>query len=54
MQRRLQPIASRPEGPAAPLVCRAAELIIVASRGSNITGWTSVGSEEMMTSGEAC
>ena len=34
----LQAIASSPEGPAAPLICRAADLIRVASRDSKITG----------------
>ena len=43
VQSRLQLRASRPDGPAAPLVCRAADLIVVTSIDSKRTGWTSRG-----------
>ena len=43
--------ASTPEGPATPLVCRAEDLIIAASKDSNRTGCISGGSSSMTASG---
>ena len=42
--------ASRPEGPADPVVLRAAERIVLASSDSNITGCTSCGADGIMHS----
>ena len=47
----LHPSALRPEGPAVPLVCSAADLIMAASRDSNRTGCTSGGLSLMIVSG---
>ena len=46
----LHPSASRPEGPAAPLVYNAPNLIRSASRDSHRMGWTSGGSSLMIAS----
>ena len=56
VQRRLQLLASSPEGPADPLVRRAADQIKAASICSNMTGWFGGGNRECgcrRTSGEA-
>ena len=43
MQSRLQPVASMPEGPAEPFVCRAAEWMAAPFKQSKITRWISSG-----------
>ena len=43
VQSRLQPVASMPEGPAEPWVCRAAEWMAAPFKQSKITGWVRVG-----------
>ena len=46
----LQPCASMPDGPAEPVVLNAADLMVLASIESKITGWIGWGSEFMMHS----
>ena len=48
VQRRLHWWKSRPEGPAAPFTLRAAEWMALWSRDSNIMGWGSCGSYNML------
>ena len=46
MQSHLQPVALMPEGPAEPLVCRAAEWMAAPLEQSKMTGWVSSGVQE--------